>query len=159
MRLTVFSEYALLVLTFLARRPDRFVTIAEIAAVHGISANHLMKVVQHLVASGNVVTLRGPRGGLRLARPAAEIRIGDVVRATEPKTHNAPCAGRVSQPGHTLPSLLDQAMQAFMAILDGCTVASLLTPDDTSSDTTGAAHASITSYEARAARTSATRAT
>jgi Rrf2 family nitric oxide-sensitive transcriptional repressor len=124
MRLTVFSEYALLVLEFLARHPDRFVTIAEIATIHGISANHLMKVAQHLVASGNVVTLRGPHGGLRLARPAAEIRIGDVIRSTEPKAHRTPI-----QPENTLPALLDQAMQAFMVVLDGCTIANLITPD------------------------------
>jgi Rrf2 family nitric oxide-sensitive transcriptional repressor len=134
MRLTVFSEYALLVLTFLARHPDRFVTIAEIAAVHGISANHLMKVVQHLVSGGNVVTLRGPRGGLRLARPATEIRVGDVVRATEAKTHRAPGSFRVMHPEDTLPLLLQRAMQAFMAVLDECTVANLLTPDDTQSN-------------------------
>ena len=75
MRLTAFSDYALRVLMYLALHPDRFVSIPEIATAFGISANHLMKVVQHLGASGDVLTLRGPRGGLRLARPAEAIRI------------------------------------------------------------------------------------
>jgi Rrf2 family nitric oxide-sensitive transcriptional repressor len=117
MRLTVFTQYALLVLVYLARHPDRFVTIPEIAGAHGISANHLMKVVQHLAARGDVVTLRGPRGGLRLARPAAVIRVGDVVRASERDLALVSCV---------LPGALDRAVAAFMAVLDDCTVADLL---------------------------------
>src|SRR5579859_7305297 len=103
MRLTVFSDYALRVLTYLARHPDRFVTIQEIAGHYGVSGNHLMKVVQHLAAREFVVTLRGPRGGLRLARPAQEIRIGEVVRGTE--------AGLDAMPGVT-GAVLEQAIAA-----------------------------------------------
>jgi Rrf2 family nitric oxide-sensitive transcriptional repressor len=125
MQLTVFSDYALRVLTYLARHPDRFVTIAEIANHYGVSGNHLMKVVQHLSASGLVVTLRGPRGGLRLARPAQEIQVGDVVRGTE--------AGRVAMPCATC-GVLDRAMAAFMAVLDGCSVADLVAGDALLSD-------------------------
>jgi Rrf2 family protein len=55
--------------------PDRFAAIPEIAAAFGISANHLMKLVQRLAASGYVLTLRGSSGGLRLARPAETIRV------------------------------------------------------------------------------------
>jgi Rrf2 family nitric oxide-sensitive transcriptional repressor len=75
MRLTTFSDYTLRVLMYLALHPDRFVTIPEIAAAFGVSVNHLMKVVQRLAASGDVETLRGPRGGLRLLRPAEAIRV------------------------------------------------------------------------------------
>ena len=120
MRLTVFSDYALRVLAYLARHPDRFVTIQEIAGHYGISGNHLMKVAQHLAAGGFVLTLRGPRGGLRLARPAQEIRIGDVVRRTE--------AGPDAIPGVTS-AVLEQAMAAFMAVLDGRSVADLVRGD------------------------------
>jgi Rrf2 family nitric oxide-sensitive transcriptional repressor len=120
MRLTVFSGYALRVLMYLARHPDRFVTIHEIAGHYGVSGNHLMKVVQHLAATGLVMTLRGPRGGLRLARPSQEIRVGDVVRGTE--------AGRGAMPGATW-DVMDRAMAAFMAVLDGCSVADLVRED------------------------------
>ena len=118
MRLTVFSDYSLRVLTYLALHPDRFVTIPEIAGAYGISRNHLMKVTQHLTASGYVATLRGPRGGLRLARPAGGIRVGDVVRGTEPVLGR-----RGGEPG----CVLDRAMAAFMAVLDACSVADLAT--------------------------------
>lgn len=126
MRLTTFSDYTLRVLMYLALHPDRFVTIPEIAAAFGVSGNHLMKVVQRLAARGDVQTLRGPRGGLRLARPAEAICVGNVIRATEPEMALAPCAECVIQPQCTLSEVLDQAVAAFMAVLDGCTVADLV---------------------------------
>src|SRR4051812_36936668 len=116
MRLTVFSDHALHVLAYLARHPGRFVTIQEIAGHYGASGNHLMKVVQHLAGRGLVVTLRGPRGGLRLARPAQEIRVGDVVRGTE--------AGLEATSGAT-GAVLDRAVAAFMGVLDACSIEDL----------------------------------
>lgn len=126
MRLTTFTDYALRVLIYLALNPDRFVTITEIAAAYGISANHLMKVTQHLAAGGDIVTLRGPRGGLRLARAAEAIRVGDIVRRTEPVMAPLPWGGRVIQPECVLPAVLDRAMAAYMAVLDACTLADLV---------------------------------
>ncbi|HBK08295.1 MAG TPA: Rrf2 family transcriptional regulator [Acetobacteraceae bacterium] len=117
MRLTAFTEYSLRVLVYLARYPDRFVTIKDIAAAEGISANHLMKVAQHLGAAGDVLTLRGPRGGLRLGRPAEAIRVGDVVRRTEPNMGPAD--------DHVVGRMIGEAQAAFMAVLDGLSVADL----------------------------------
>lgn len=126
MRLTVFSDYALRILMYLALRPDRFVTISEIADAYRISSNHLMKVTQFLVESEHVTTLRGPRGGLRLARPAAEIKVGHVIRRTEPDMALMPCADCVIRPGCALPNLLDRALCAFMAVLDEQSIADLV---------------------------------
>lgn len=123
MRVTVFSTYTLRTLMYLASHPDRFVTIAEVAAAYGISANHLMKVVQHLAAKGLVQTLRGPHGGLRLAFSADTIRVGDVIRGTEPDL--VPPA-RAAEPDCPLPGVFGQALAAFMAVLDGCTIADLV---------------------------------
>jgi Rrf2 family nitric oxide-sensitive transcriptional repressor len=125
MRLTTFSDYTLRTLVYLALHPDRFVTIAEIAAAYRISSNHLMKVTQHLAGSGAIITLRGQRGGLRLARSAAEIPIGDVLRGTEPDMVLVPWSDRVTQPTSEMPNVLDRAMAAFLAVLDRHSIADL----------------------------------
>ena len=91
MRLTLHSDYGLRVLLFLAVRPDEVVSIGEIAGAYGISAHHLAKVAQSLGQAGYVTLLRGPKGGLRLSRPAGEISIGDVVRKMEPDTNLVEC--------------------------------------------------------------------
>ena len=59
---------------------DIFPTIAEIAESYGISKNHLMKVAHQLGVAGYVATVRGRSGGLRLAKPAESIGLGEVVR-------------------------------------------------------------------------------
>ncbi len=131
MRLTTFSDYTLRVLIYLALHQNRFVTIPEIAVAFGVSANHLMKVVQQLAASGDVVTLRGPHGGLRLGRPADAIYVGSVIRAAEPDMALAPCSECIIQPACGLTGVLDQAIAAFMAVLDAYTVADLVGRRDT----------------------------
>lgn len=126
MRLTTFSDYTLRTLMYLALHPDRFVTIAEIAAAYRVSSNHLMKVTQQLAGSGDVTTLRGQHGGLRLARPAAEIRVGDIIRRTEPDMALVPCWDCVIEPVCVLQNVMDRAVAAFMAVLDGHTIADLV---------------------------------
>jgi Rrf2 family nitric oxide-sensitive transcriptional repressor len=93
MRLTTFSDYTLRTLIYLALRPSELCTIDEIAAAYCISANPLMKVVHQAAQAGEVQTVRGHRGGLRLARTPEAINLGTVVRRTEPDLHIAPCFG------------------------------------------------------------------
>jgi Rrf2 family transcriptional regulator, nitric oxide-sensitive transcriptional repressor len=126
MRLTTFSDYTLRILMYLALYPNRFVTIAEIAGAYRISSNHLMKVAQDLASSGAVITLRGQHGGLRLARSAADIRVGDIIRRAEPDMALAPCPTCALHQGCRLQSVLDQALAAFMAVLDEHSVADLV---------------------------------
>jgi Rrf2 family nitric oxide-sensitive transcriptional repressor len=131
MRLTVYTDFSLRVLMYVALHPERLPTIGEIAAAHGISKNHLMKVVHQLGAAGYVETVRGKRGGLRLARPAGEIRIGDVVRHAEPDMAMAPCFEGAEglcriAPACRLRSALHQATAAFLGVLDGYTLADVV---------------------------------
>jgi Rrf2 family nitric oxide-sensitive transcriptional repressor len=130
MRLTAFTDYTLRTLMYVGLRSDRLVTIAEIAGAYGISNNHLMKVVQNLAQVGDVATLRGQRGGLRLARPPAQINLGAVVRRSEPDMALACCFCAEDcctiQPACGLIAVLDEALKAFLAVLDRYSLADLL---------------------------------
>ena len=130
MRLTTYTDYSLRMLIYLAVHSDRRPTIAEIAASYGISKNHLTKVAHNLGLGGYVTTARGRGGGLVLARPAAEIGLGEVVRAMEPDMAIVPCfnagaGGCVIAPACKLKGALYRAQAAFMAVLDDHTLADL----------------------------------
>ncbi len=131
MRLTVYTDYALRVLMYLALREDGLATIAEIAKSYDISKNHLMKVTHQLGIAGYIETVRGRNGGLRLARSAEAIKIGQVVRHTEPdmaivaclKPIDAPCVIRSCC---VLRRGIERARAAFLEILDGYTLNDLV---------------------------------
>ena len=132
MRLTLFTDYSLRALIYLGVQPDRLVTIGEIAEAYGISTNHLMKVVHQLATAGDVITVRGQHGGLRLGRPAHEINLGAVVRRTEAEFTIVPCFGSEQdcaiRPECVLAGVLDDALRAFLAVLDRRTLADLVAP-------------------------------
>lgn len=123
MRLTLHTDYALRVLLHAASAREGLTSISDVAATHGISRNHLMKVVNQLANAGFLRTVRGRGGGFTLARPAADIRIGDVVRATEPDLHLADCGSCFVRIGCGLTPVLGEAMAAFLATLDRYTLA------------------------------------
>ena len=135
MQLTKFSDYALRVLMYTHAAGERLVTIEEMAASYRISRAHLMKVVNSLTRSGYLTAVRGRSGGLKLARPADEIRLGEVVRATEPDFALVECFSTDNQCVVTnccrLPRILNEAVGAFLATLDKYTLASFaLKPKD-----------------------------
>ena len=91
MRLTRFTDNALRALVYLALDPDDIPTVGEVARKMGMSEDHLLKVVQRLSQLGYVKTIRGRNGGMRLAKPAVEIVVGEVVRRTEDNMSIVPC--------------------------------------------------------------------
>jgi len=126
-KLTAFTDYALRVLMYLAADPGRRATIAEIAQAFDINVNHLTKVVHFLGKSGWLMSVRGKGGGLELARPAREIKVGTVVRATEGAALPAECFGEHAERCclHRicrLRSALARAIDAFYAVLDDLTL-------------------------------------
>jgi len=130
MRLTVMSDYSLRVLMYLAVEPGRRATIQEIATAYQISENHLMKVVHNLAQLGFVATVRGRGGGLTLGKPAAQITIGAVLRATEDDFALVECFGSSDTCRITsacrLKRVLQQALRAYFDVLDQSTLADLV---------------------------------
>lgn len=131
MKLTTFSDYTLRVLMYLALNRERLATIPEIAAAYEISENHLMKVVHQLARSGVIESVRGKGGGIRLAREPEEIRIGQIVRASEGSAPIVEClsgdaATCCIAPVCKLTAVLSRAFDALYASLDETTLADLV---------------------------------
>lgn len=130
MRLSLQTDFALRTLMFLAAHEGHH-SIAAISSGYGISKNHLMKVAQRLVAEGFVRSLLGRGGGLMLARPAAAINVGSVVRVMEDVGTFVECFDPainrcVATPVCGLRHALAGGVEAFMAHLDGFTLAHLI---------------------------------
>lgn len=135
MRLTVYTDYSLRMLMYLAVNREDVSTIADIAGAFGIAKNHLTKVAHQLGRAGLVATSRGKGGGLRLARPAEEIGLGEIIRLCEPDLALVPCFAPVCGSCAVLDACglrgaLYQAQAAFMATLDRFTLAELTSRKD-----------------------------
>ncbi|HEU4853369.1 MAG TPA: Rrf2 family transcriptional regulator [Telluria sp.] len=133
MRLTDYTDYALRVLMYLGANRERLVTIQQIASVHGISRNHLTKVVHQLAMARLVTTVRGRTGGLRLALEPQQIMVGAVIRMTEPDFTMVECFDEARNqcalsPTCILKRKLAQATGAFFEQLDCLSLADVLVP-------------------------------
>lgn len=110
------------------------VTIEEVANAYDISRTHLMKVAQFLVREGFLDATRGRTGGLSLPRPAGEISLGSLVKATETGFDLVECfredgrckIGQVCR----LRGVLGEAMHAFLQVLDRYTLADMISGSD-----------------------------
>ncbi|HEX4340471.1 MAG TPA: Rrf2 family transcriptional regulator [Polyangiaceae bacterium] len=131
MQLTVFTDYTLRTLIYLGTRPGEIVPASAISAAYGISPDHIAKAGKWLTQNDYVNATRGKGGGLVLARAPKAIRIGAVVRGTEPhfdllecfdaKTNTCPL-----NPACALKTALVRARDAFLTVLDGYTLADIL---------------------------------
>ena len=128
MQLTRYTDYALRLLIHLATHGEGRTQIGEVAAAQGISHTHLMKIANLLARHGYIVALRGRGGGIQLARPAAEIELGQVVRLTERDCELIDCAGCRLTKVCKLPGVLADASAAFYAVLAGKTLADAVAP-------------------------------
>lgn len=131
MKLTRFTDYSLRLLMFLAHRQGVTTTIKDVADAHGVSEDHMMKVVQRLGRLGYIRTTRGKKGGISLARSPAEILIGKVVRDVEsllpvecflPK-YDGSC---LLYPNCALRGALQSAQLQYLKVLDGYSIADVM---------------------------------
>lgn len=133
MRLAEYTDYTLRVLMYCAANPEGLVTIAELADRHGVSKNHLMKIVNDLSRQGVLQTTRGRGGGVRLARAPQDIRVGDVVRNSESDFRMVECFDARTNTclltaSCRLKGVLETALQAYFQELDAVTLADLCAP-------------------------------
>lgn len=133
MRLTVYADYSLRVLIYVALKRDGLATITEISESYRISRNHLMKVVHRLGLLGYLENVRGRSGGIRLAKRPSAINIGEVLRQVEDDMALVPCFDPAApqcriEPACVLRSALGEALAAFLAVLDGRTLEDLIAP-------------------------------
>lgn len=130
MYLTRQADYTMRLLIHLAVQPSGVATIQEIAGHYGISRNHLMKVANRAAQAGYVEGVRGRAGGLKLAKGAREINVGQVLRAIEDWTivecfdsasNQCPIAG-----GCGLRLILKDALEAYFRVLDQYSLADVV---------------------------------
>ncbi len=136
MQCTRFTDYALRVLIYVGQRPGEWVTIRQISDTYDISRNHLMKVVSFLGNKGYLASQRGPGGGVQLQLPPDQIRLADVILDAEGSLHllEAPeLPGKyaaLSEAHDRLAARLREAVDEFLAALNGYSLADLLLPAD-----------------------------
>lgn len=130
MKLTAYSNYALRTLQLAALKTPELIRVDDVVRVHGLARPHIVKIVHELGKARYLETQRGRGGGFRLAQPAGEIVIGDVVRLTEgpldlvecfnPESNTCPLIGICK-----LSRALQEATRAFMSVLDDLTLADI----------------------------------
>lgn len=130
MQLTLYTDYSLRVLLYLALKPPgELATVSEIADSYGVSRNHLVKVVHNLATLGFIESVRGKGGGLRLAIDPARVTIAEVASHTEPNFDLVECFRRDGSnscpitPVCRLKAMLEEARQRFFEVLAGYTLA------------------------------------
>jgi Rrf2 family iron-responsive transcriptional regulator len=132
MRLTEQSRYALRVLAHCAERHPALAKVASIATVTGITEQNIFKLIKTLTKAGLVQTIRGPHGGVRLARSPNTIRVGQVIRAIEPRFKACGPLDRmmseepVSAVERELDRTIGRGIAAFMEALDKTSIAALV---------------------------------
>lgn len=139
MRLTTRTSLAMRVMMYCAVNDGVTVRQQDIAAACNASGNHLAQVVHLLAQRGFIQTIRGRKGGLRLARPPHDVSAGDLFRSFEAPLPFAECfpGGQNQCPlsdACRLNCALSEALAAFCAVLDRTTLRDLTRDNTTLTD-------------------------
>ena len=132
MRLTEQSRYALHVLAYCAEH--QLAKVAEISLATGITEQNIFKLIKTLAKTGFLQTIRGPHGGVRLAVAPGAIRVGQVIRAVEPRFQACGpldqilSGAPISPVERALDRAIGQGFAAFIETLDQTSIASLVAP-------------------------------
>lgn len=114
---------AIRMMTALSTKWPIFLKASDLSALTGVSVMNVQKTAHALGVSGLVETARGRYGGLRIARAAEAISIGDIVRAFEPK--DCPVNFLSADAADSVSQLLFKAHRGFFAPLENTTLLDL----------------------------------
>lgn len=143
------TEYALRAMACLAMRPNDLVATPALAMQTKVPANYLAKVLQQLAAAKLIVGRRGVGGGYKLARPASQVRLLEVINAVGLVERIETCPLGLSNHGSNLCPLhrrADEAAAAVIKVYNGVTLHDLMTdpnPNKPLCDTQAAAMLTI----------------
>lgn len=130
MKLTGYTNFALRSMQLAVLRAPDLIRVDDVVKVHGLARPHIVKIVHDLGKAGYLQTVRGRGGGFRLAKPPEDITVGEIVRLTEGSMDLVECFNPTS---NTCPLIgicrlskaFQQAAAAFIAVLDGVTIADI----------------------------------
>lgn len=123
------TEYALRAMSVLAFKPDDLTPTPSLAESTKVPANYLAKVLQLLAAAELIVGRRGVGGGYRLARPASQITLLEVVRAVTTVERIRTCPLGLPNHGERLCPLhrkIDEVLAAVIEKYDGVSLQDLI---------------------------------
>lgn len=131
MRLTKQTSYAVRILVECALAEGGLIKMAQIAQRYQIAEHNLAKTLPPLVKAGFVKSVRGRKGGICLALPPGEIRLGDMVKTIETTNVETDCTGAgpvecAIRPAAPMNRILDEALEAFIDVLNEHTLADLM---------------------------------
>ena len=138
MRLNKSTGDAIRILIACARSEGALVKVVDLSATLDITMQNVFKIVHILSRAKLTAAVRGRHGGIRLSRSADAIFIGDIVRAME-QTESAPgVEGRQNAGGASavdVTRVLDDALEAFIAVLDRHSLADMVAREEQASKT------------------------
>jgi len=131
MQLTLFTDYGLRSLMYLAQNPDRLCSVKEISEYYAISRHHLVKIIHRLAQLGYIESTQGKGGGIKLAAPIDNLHLGDLVKKLEPNMTLVECFDKKTNTCKitntcTLKHYLHEANEAFLKTLNQYTLSDTL---------------------------------
>jgi FeS assembly SUF system regulator len=126
------ADYATVIMTGLAREPERLRNAADLAADTHLTVPTVSKVLKRLAREGLLVSIRGAHGGYKLARPPAKITMAQIIAALEGPLGLTDCAAHNGRCGiESLCHVRGNWLRINLAVqraLDGVTLAELAEP-------------------------------
>jgi Rrf2 family transcriptional regulator, cysteine metabolism repressor len=118
---TAKSRYAVVGMAELSRHSDRPVPISAVAERRGIPVQFLEQLFSTLRRDGLLVSQRGAKGGFRLARPAEDITVLEVVQALD---------GRIGDEASEAGGIWGDGVEALRRVFGGATIADVARRED-----------------------------